>query len=183
MGCDEQEPEHSGGLRESFSILERIEWAATASAMSVLYRTDQPFSILERIEWAATMPFPKPTKSERPFSILERIEWAAKLLDCAVERVPFQYPRTDRMGCDSLSGKRHYNPRHAFSILERIEWAATNEIHFLTLEDFIFQYPRTDRMGCDSEREYERLLKRHFQYPRTDRMGCDQHITTASQTR
>ena len=38
-----------------------------------------------------------------PFSILERIEWAATggLRQCLLLCCAFQYPRTDRMGCDS----------------------------------------------------------------------------------
>ena len=37
----------------------------------------------------------------------------------------FQYPRTDRMGCDSFHVTAHYDADRTFSILERIEWAAT----------------------------------------------------------
>ncbi len=60
------------------------------------------------------------------FSILERIEWAAT--DGGHERSQvvslFQYPRTDRMGCDP-------SPPSAPDCVNT------------------FQYPRTDRMGCD----------------------------------
>ena len=41
-------------LVRSFSILERIEWAATGIARHITSGNTKPFSILERIEWAAT---------------------------------------------------------------------------------------------------------------------------------
>ncbi len=85
------------------------------------------------------------------FSILERIEWAAtRAHQCQCwEDSRFQYPRTDRMGCDrgrharpdgrhalsvssnGSNGLRHRTAKfsscflYSFSILERIEWAAT----------------------------------------------------------
>ncbi len=85
------------------------------------------------------------------FSILERIEWAATNGTASIP-LPlnrFQYPRTDRMGCDqeltvlinalvilsvSSNGSNGLRPctrlrvlplLRPFSILERIEWAAT----------------------------------------------------------
>ncbi len=60
----------------SFSILERIEWAATHRA-ALAVRLVQPFSILERIEWAATPRHEAEMIYRVSFSILERIEWAA----------------------------------------------------------------------------------------------------------
>ncbi len=62
----------------------------------------------------------------RTFSILERIEWAATDSSWFVHFRPsdFQYPRTDRMGCDWET--------------DRGDWWYK-----------CFQYPRTDRMGCD----------------------------------
>ncbi len=64
---------------------------------------------------------------QRAFSILERIEWAATGVRHSRGRGLryFQYPRTDRMGCDTA--------------LDR-PGAQTGRR---------FQYPRTDRMGCD----------------------------------
>ncbi len=59
MGCDEGHRYLLGGLGWSFSILERIEWAAT--------------------------------------SVVD--------LDLSGDS-GFQYPRTDRMGCDSGAGSR-----------------------------------------------------------------------------
>ncbi len=116
-----------GGTLPAFSILERIEWAATAMQQASSEWT-LTFSILERIEWAATPRSPLSTSGlaslsvssngsnglRRPyllltvtggssFSILERIEWAARQI------------------ADTSASKRE----SSFSILERIEWAAT----------------------------------------------------------
>ena len=79
MGCDVRPWVLREYMKEPFSILERIEWAATypgfrrvwvEQALSVSSNgsnglrlavfdrallTGQPFSILERIEWAATV--------------------------------------------------------------------------------------------------------------------------------
>ncbi len=61
------------------------------------------------------------------FSILERIEWAATSYNEITGEVsyPFQYPRTDRMGCDWAAVVAPGAIQTTFSILERIEWAAT----------------------------------------------------------
>ena len=66
------------------------------------------------------------TERHTRFSILERIEWAATTTGGVQPRndLSFQYPRTDRMGCDADDAPR------------------------LVVFD-LFQYPRTDRMGCD----------------------------------
>ncbi len=163
-------------LLPAFSILERIEWAATRTRRGHLEIHLATFSILERIEWAATC-----------------VLGAGRGL-CGI----FQYPRTDRMGCDvlrssrchccmtlsvssngsnrlrllTLLGRTSYlillsvssngsnglrqpthptgaSTLHTFSILERIEWAATTDMGAVTTLGTIFQYPRTDRMGCD----------------------------------
>ncbi len=70
------------------------------------------------------------TSSCQAFSILERIEWAATALFleemCVVDN--FQYPRTDRMGCDSHAPLSLRLNIATFSILERIEWAATIQL-------------------------------------------------------
>ncbi len=101
MGCDARGTARMAPTPAPFSILERIEWAATRrsggfrppSGAFQYPRTDRmgcdavgdgesdevgvTFSILERIEWAATRR-PEPEKVTRiAFSILERIEWAA----------------------------------------------------------------------------------------------------------
>ncbi len=65
---------------------------------------------------------------KEPFSILERIEWAATLPGINLILWPpagFQYPRTDRMGCDTAVAVIVTVTVETFSILERIEWAAT----------------------------------------------------------
>ena len=138
-------------MLEPFSILERIEWAATGEFAtptpcagpfqyprtdrmgcnltfdSSILPTDTSFSILERIEWAATELVSLLTEEHRAFSILERIEWAAT----------------------GLSQIRPAAKPLSFSILERIEWAATIRRSCPLSVLTIFQYPRTDRMGCD----------------------------------
>ena len=136
----------------AFSILERIEWAATMAEVQVSPALDA-FSILERIEWAATSPSRSRPSALSTFSILERIEWAATALHDGqyIADDDFQYPRTDRMGCDIVQIEVPVGQSPPFSILERIEWAAT---------------------GCEVG---ERLTWTNFQYPRTDRMGCDAH--------
>ncbi len=85
------------------------------------------------------------------FSILERIEWAATRLLNAInyQVLIFQYPRTDRMGCDRLKSTAGIALFLPFSILERIEWAATRDTYSTCARSQNFQYPRTDRMGCD----------------------------------
>ena len=92
-------------------------------------------------------------------------------------QLPFQYPRTDRMGCDARSLSRIGWSGLPFSILERIEWAATQAGGAHIVEPHggvVFQYPRTDRMGCDAGNRSRTSGRRlRFQYPRTDRMGCD----------
>ncbi len=53
MGCDLRRHDGAGRAAEPFSVLERIEWAATR-AVEATPAARRPFSILERIEWAAT---------------------------------------------------------------------------------------------------------------------------------
>ncbi len=62
---------------QAFSILERIEWAATQAGQQQTAAASASFSILERIEWAATQEAFHEALDTKPFSILERIEWAA----------------------------------------------------------------------------------------------------------
>ncbi len=61
----------------TFSILERIEWAATPFRSGCGPGRVTAFSILERIEWAATPRLLGVAHRAGTFSILERIEWAA----------------------------------------------------------------------------------------------------------
>ncbi len=105
MGCDSANDVTVSAPRHTFSILERIEWAATFLTSPSCLSPTTSFSILERIEWAATR------RSEHTTPQLPR----------------FQYPRTDRMGCDHSAYKSNDAPKISFSILERIEWAATSE--------------------------------------------------------
>ena len=94
-------------------------------------------------------PYPR---SCRSFSILERIEWAATASQCGHEpsHPYFQYPRTDRMGCDTKS-ERGASSTKSLSV-------SSNGSNGLRLRlrlgrvsiVWTFQYPRTDRMGCDT---------------------------------
>ncbi len=137
-------------MRITFSILERIEWAATVRRCGG-QRKREAFSILERIEWAATgmsLPTPPvlcrlsvssngsnglrredrvtPRPQRHPFSILERIEWAATQI-----RPAMRAPSTLSVSSNGSNGLRlrvsvcFFVLSSAFSILERIEWAAT----------------------------------------------------------
>jgi len=62
-----------------------------------------------------------------PFSILCRIEWAATSLPSPSPLVGgyFQYPVSDRMGCNLTYASCQTAGDPPFSILCRIEWAAT----------------------------------------------------------
>ncbi len=128
MGCDSFLEELPSDLTQAFSILERIEWAATANSSASALNSST-------------------------FSILERIEWAATSSAYAIASPPrhFQYPRTDRMGCDRMLASAVSLPSRSFSILERIEWAATSSDTAQSGASIHFQYPRTDRMGCDRD--------------------------------
>ncbi len=168
----------------SFSILERIEWAATPSPhrcrcfplclsvssngsnglrrypnLSWMWRFDS-FSILERIEWAATMSDVFVECFYQPFSILERIEWAATLKSrpWSSKLRDFQYPRTDRMGCDRLT-----TPRQCFLASLSVSSNGSNGL----------------RQHVNVRRRQQRT---NFQYPRTDRMGCDLNLHTCRST-
>jgi len=73
----------------------------------------------------------------------------ASLSHCRDGARPFQYPRTDRTGCNP--------PNSQFPI-----WLS------------VFQYPRTDRTGCNQiHRPTVPQAGSDFQYPRTDRTGCN----------
>ncbi len=102
MGCDKRKKKEEQKERKAFSILERIEWAATW-LQAITLREAEQLSVssngsngLRRLLSALTV------GSRCPFSILERIEWAATIPGRrrAGHRRYFQYPRTDRMGCD-----------------------------------------------------------------------------------
>ena len=210
---------------ESFSILERIEWAATHLLLRppplpllLQYpRTDRmgcdaryrprtatvldPFSILERIEWAATswkwfydLRRAAPSVSSNGSNGLRHSTPSCHSASLCC----FQYPRTDRMGCDQSLSRPGVTESVSFSILERIEWAATTTGSSSRPRRGRLQYPRTDRMGCDFNVlkraavihdpsvssngsnglrqplcHAEHAVERGLQYPRTDRMGCD----------
>ncbi len=163
--------------RVPFSILERIEWAATLGwaehiARQVVFqypRTDRmgcdPCASTWQTSSSQLSVSSNGSNGLRPplhriphgrrgtFSILERIEWAATGGGGrgSLSVSAFQYPRTDRMGCDRLP---------VFAVRRVL---------------LSFQYPRTDRMGCDVSPRTRTTPPHSFQYPRTDRMGCDAH--------
>ncbi len=177
MGCDWQYACDRPVRPLSFSILERIEWAATPGAAHA------------QEHWGTLS-----VSSNGSNGLRQRLVAVHSVL-----LVPFQYPRTDRMGCDlwgapgrresstlsvSSNGSNGLRPQlhisspqalpdlsvssngsnglrpasdeahtlifHTFSILERIEWAATRDAGLESGANPDFQYPRTDRMGCDA---------------------------------
>ncbi len=90
---------------------------------------NRPFSILERIEWAATASAADAERTARHLSVSSNGSNGLRLMClfppcCTLQ--PFQYPRTDRMGCDHHSANTRRWQKLSFSILERIEWAATS---------------------------------------------------------
>jgi len=111
---------------------------------------------------------------------------------------PFQYPRSDRAGCNQGVRVGCTGRGLAFSILGRIERDATTRALARAYRLVFFQYPRSDRAGCNPELR-ERVLQSPrsfsilgrierdatvwvgyyfwvrvgFQYPRSDRAGCN----------
>ena len=136
----------------AFSILERIEWAATGvpntereNQSSFQYpRTDRMGCDLRLAQ--------EMEKQLQAFSILERIEWAATVRASACRSARHDLSVSSN-GSNGLRRTRSITRREAtetFSILERIEWAATRRLVELQHQVALFQYPRTDRMGCDA---------------------------------
>jgi len=85
------------------------------------------FSILGRIERDATYHDARAILDSIPFSILGRIERDATMLsgEGTLPGSSFQYPRTDRTGCNDIPALSSNSVRHPFSILGRIERDAT----------------------------------------------------------
>jgi len=113
----------------------------------------------------------------------------------------FQYPRSDRAGCNPGGGRAPGESRAPFSILGRIERDATPPGGMPYCEPYIFQYPRSDRAGCNVFEDEESALnyalsvssvgssgmqpagaeviaraREAFQYPRSDRAGCNSRM-------
>ncbi len=109
------------------------------------------FSILERIEWAATV---LPRKVDKVLDDFQYPR--TDRMGCDVSNVPSIWSdeplSVSSNGSNGLrrgaDGVQHVF-RAAFSILERIEWAATPGHADAAAAARTFQYPRTDRMGCD----------------------------------
>ena len=103
MGCNRKAVDHKAPLWESFSILYRIEWVVTRSRIRYMPSPFPSFSILYRIEWVVTL--------YRPWG-----RYSAHR---------FQYPVSDRMGCNLAAVFLTLRFGRAFSILYRIEWVVT----------------------------------------------------------
>ena len=65
---------------------------------------------------------------------------------------PFQYPLSDRVGCNRFDLWLHDDGPASFSILSRIEWAVTPQGLIHGYRDIGFQYPLSDRVGCNARR-------------------------------
>ena len=110
------------------------------------------FSILERIEWAATPPCPCGSVRRTHFQYPR-----TDRMGCDGKGLSYRQPDANlSVSSNGSNGLRHFpfsdelNRLNAFSILERIEWAATRNSNYRQATALYFQYPRTDRMGCDS---------------------------------
>ena len=114
------------------------------------------FSILGRIGGDATRPYRK---------------------EYEVEKVDFQYPRSDRRRCNFL-----FPPLLIVGIVllsvSSVGSEAMQRIALLLggLLKPPFQYPRSDRRRCNASFEHRRLYTvwLDFQYPRSDRRRCNE---------
>jgi len=149
---------------------------------------------------------PHPRQS---FSILCRIEWAAtpEVVVRVDKNTLFQYPVSDRMGCNTYDSVLVGFELPTFSILCRIEWAATSQEvlglplrvrlsvscvgsnglqlqpgHCRAVPKRDFQYPVSDRMGCNVHPRQEGRPSSDFQYPVSDRMGCNYVVNVSLTT-
>ena len=136
-----------------FSILERIEWAATR-LLPLAWCCGTTVSVssngsngLRRIP--LPVPYHSPStvsvssngsnglrraSARRAMAVMNVVSVSsngsnglrpAMYSKCWCYSTPFQYPRTDRMGCDIAGASGWARGKISFSILERIEWAAT----------------------------------------------------------
>ena len=92
----------------------------------------------------------------KPFSILCRIEWVATTLCCLnnANIFSFQYPVSDRMGCNNSSAESASASAQDLSVscvgsngLQRME----SKGRYPDCKNF--QYPVSDRMGCNNNGE------------------------------
>ena len=229
-GCNYQGSASGGNWLIPFSILGRIERDATPHQV-VSYagcrRFQYPRSDRAGCNWTRRMRLgtgrilsvssvgssgmqqtdrSRRRMNRKPFSILGRIERDATIPTPSRPHTndAFQYPRSDRAGCNVLCGHSGVKLRSAFSILGRIERDAT---HLLLPGDRgrgHFQYPRSDRAGCNaacveagsgvsglsvssvgSSGMQPPVLPDcplplpAFQYPRSDRAGCNRSAKLA----
>jgi len=68
-------------------------------------------------------------------------------------RPHFQYPRSDRAGCNQRAVQDREAQHKTFSILGRIERDATQSRAQRCRWASVFQYPRSDRAGCNKTGE------------------------------
>ena len=114
-------------MPQTFSILHRIEFAATDIWESIKSAVKSSFSILHRIEFAAT-----------------------KLLGGWVEEVgDLSVSSIGSSSLQQVSPLYTTIERNPFSILHRIEFAATGKRTIITTEVKRFQYPPSDRVRCN----------------------------------
>ena len=85
----------------------------------------------------------------------------------------FQYPRTDRMGCNVVTAQPVFNAFAPFSILERIEWAATVGADAQVVRRPAFSILERIEWAATAVAPGRARIHTSFQYPRTDRMGCN----------
>ena len=113
--------------------------------------SEDSFSILYRIEWVVTDGLFVPLHQHGNFQypVSDRMGCNSRRSIARPLRAHFQYPVSDRMGCNSVSRLRPGPRRSAFSILYRIEWVVTTFAEAASLLVALFQYPVSDRMGCN----------------------------------
>ena len=141
------------------------------------------FSILGRIERDATEPCPDNRRvGANSFSILGRIERDATLATLPTappRRRRFQYPRSDRAGCNFVTAIRWDGPLLVLSV-SSVGSSGMQHVYPHPDSDphSHFQYPRSDRAGCNAFPPGGQIVAvLHFQYPRSDRAGCnDLHV-------
>jgi len=161
----------------AFSILGRIERDATMRVLAAMI-LDQSLSVssvgssgMQRVELCPAR------RSTHPFQYprSDRAGCNSPLFSCSLPRQgSFQYPRSDRAGCNPRrQGPCWYSPS-SFSILGRIERDATAYSMWACICAGAFQYPRSDRAGCNRAGCWQLpATSPGFQYPRSDRAGCN----------
>ena len=110
------------------------------------------FSILGRIERDATRERVSESWGKEALSVSSVGSSGMQLADDFIlddADIAFQYPRSDRAGCNGECFVVIPALNFAFSILGRIERDATPHPWISILQLTYFQYPRSDRAGCN----------------------------------